>query len=243
MIRFLISTFIILVVCTSYFSQLTISPYHGFPNTLKISNIKQNPNYINEVLYDPIDEKISKIGTIGLRININPSITIDPDFFGFDLDMDNEYDIVYPGFSLDLNYTSCDYALIYSSVNNYTNANHYSFSDTTFHVMEVSLSIFRFLLNFHAHFSNSLKSDPYIAFGIGGRIPTESFYSTNTEFTYQIGNFWNDEDEVGHLETFISLRLALGYNYYFTKNFGFMFELGMFGGGFIRTGVNIRFLK
>ena len=223
------------------FSQLIISSYHGFPNTLKSTNIKLNPNYINELNpndNNPIDEITSRFGTVGLRIQINPrgrgENNRDLSYSEWILTEDNEDLTDYLGYSLDLNYTSCNYTFSYIRWANNNNVQ----------VMEVSTSVFRFLFNVHSHYSNSLKSDPYINIGIGGRIPTESYYSTNPNFTYQKGSFWTDES-VGptYYETFISLRFALGYNYYFSKNLGFMFELGMFGGGFIRTGVNIRFLK
>ncbi len=207
--QFLITIIVVVIFSSSSFSQLIISPYIGNPNTLKTTNIKRNPNFKSEVINEPIDEKTSKIGTLGLRIE----------------------KIKKSGFSFDLNYTSCDYSLIYDVVN-------YNSNVTILHVMEVSSSIFRFLLNYHSHFSNSIKSDPYMVFGIGGRVPIESYYSTNPDFTYTKGHYW---DESGN-ETFVSWRFGLGYNYYFSKNFGIMLEAGLFGGGFIRTGFNIRFL-
>ena len=230
------------------FSLLIISSYHGFPNTLKSTNIKQNPNYINELNpnnNDPIDEITSRFGTVGLRIQINPrgrgENFRDLSFYEWVLTEDEDDLDDYLGYSLDLNYTSCNYASSYS-VETWNST--WGGIDSAVHVMEVSTSVFRFLFNIHAHSSNSLKSDPYVNIGIGGRIPTESYNSTNPDFTYQKGSYWtNDAGGPTYYETFISLRFALGYNYFFSKNFGFMFELGMFGGGFIRTGVNIRFLK
>lgn len=231
------------------FSQLIINSYHGFPNTLKSTNIKLNPNYINEVNpddNDPIDEITSRFGTVGLTIQYNPRVwgesSSDIIYYPIEEAWDN---LIYLGYSLDMNYTSCNYTFSYNPAN-------FGIGSNDVHIMEVSSSVFRFLFNLHIHLSNSLKSDPYIKIGIGGRIPTESYNSTNPDFTYQKGSIWTDglrDANVGHsttipfFETYISGRYALGYNYFFSKNFGLMFEAGIFGGGLIRSGINIRFLK
>ena len=201
----------------SFFGQVVFTPYHSFSNMVKKHEIMSDSNYIKEVNGGPITEKIINTGTLGIRIEkITENLT---------------------SFSLDINYSSCEYSLSYIpniSVNN------------AVHVLETNASIIRALFNIKIHFANSLKLDGYYYCGFGARIPTKKFNSTNPNFSYEkTPNYWeldpNTSDDI-YGETFLSLRFGIGFNYYFTRNLGFMLEAGYGGGGILRSGLNFRFL-
>lgn len=199
-------------------TQISITPYFGFPNSLKFWEIQFDSNYINEIPEKPFNENLNKFGPFGISLaytskNENTS-------------SDGKKSLI--GFSLDINYSSCDYSFNYinDSVNN------------TEYEMESSISILRVMLNLSYHYGNSLKFDPYLSGALGLRYPVIDFKSTNPNFIFEKPEFfW----EVGSGIPF-SFRLAAGFSYYFTKNIGLNLEAGIGGGGLIRTGVSYRFL-
>ena len=125
-------------------------------------------------------------------------------------------------FSFDFNYSKCNYDFEYESFSSFNN---YS--------MNIEKSIFRASLFFEFH--NSKKSDkyyePYTIFGFGYKQSNYIFESTNPDFELE-ENYW--------LLGNTTFRFAKGFNFYLSDNLGILLEIGIGGGGMLRTGLIYR---
>lgn len=202
----LFSFTIILIYSNLFNAQIfDISPYYGIPNSLE-TGIMIDINYIDEVYGSPFNETVKKTGPIGLTI-------------GYISNKNDKKDRTI-GYSLDFNYSTCDYDFSYNSD---------SLDLSIVHNMNSSRNVFRAIFNLNYHYSKSLKFDPYISVGTGLRLPNTTFSTTNPDFIFQ-----------EPIKNKISLRLATGLKYYFNNKIGVLLETGLGGGGFLRFGLSYR---
>lgn len=124
------------------------------------------------------------------------------------------------GVGLDANYT--DTYMTYTDMDT-TGAASYSYT--------VGARTMRFMPRFDFHFAGGDNFDAY--FGIGAGYRTRIYYAESDD-----PNFVNDATEGVNP---VAFRVAVGGQYFFSPNIGLNMEIGLGGGGLLRSGLAMKF--